>query len=123
MSEAGLVFDTEPLVAYIRDEPGANEVKEHLDRVGDGSVEGFVSPVTLTEVDESVERYNRSQEMIEKCGRGVTEDRRRLGFVRRAFRTHLGFLLHPGTVDGGSGRSVLVRPGRTDPDRGYTAAL
>jgi len=58
MSETGIVFDTEPLIAYIRDEPGANEVKEHLDRVSDGTVDGFVSPVTLTEVHYIARRFN-----------------------------------------------------------------
>ena len=58
MSETGIVFDTEPLIAYIRNEPGANEVKEHLDRVSDGTVDGFVSPVTLTEVHYIPRRFN-----------------------------------------------------------------
>ena len=50
MSETGIVFDTEPLVAHIAAEPGAEAVEEYLDRAADGDIKGFVSPVTLTEV-------------------------------------------------------------------------
>ncbi len=56
--EERIVFDTEPLVAYIHDEPGAEDVKEYLDRVVDGTVNGFVSPVTLTEVHYIAQRYS-----------------------------------------------------------------
>ena len=45
-----IVFDTEPLVAHIAAEPGAEAVEEYLDRAADGDIKGFVSPVTLTEV-------------------------------------------------------------------------
>lgn len=50
MSDERVVFDTEPLVAYLLDEDGAGRVGEYLDRVVGGSTVGFVSPVTLTEV-------------------------------------------------------------------------
>lgn len=50
MSDDRVVFDTEPLVAYLLDEQGAERVGEYLDRVVEGSAVGFVSPVTLTEV-------------------------------------------------------------------------
>jgi predicted nucleic acid-binding protein len=50
MSDERVVFDTEPLVAYLLDEDGAERVGEYLDRVVEGSAVGFVSPVTLTEV-------------------------------------------------------------------------
>jgi len=58
MSEGRVVFDTEPLVAYLRDEPGAERVEEYLNRVVEGSVDGFVSPVTLTEVHYIAHRYD-----------------------------------------------------------------
>jgi predicted nucleic acid-binding protein len=45
-----IVFDTEPLVAHAASETGAEAVGEYLDRVDVGDAEGFVSPVTLTEV-------------------------------------------------------------------------
>jgi len=50
MSDERVVFDTEPLVAYLLDEQGAERVGEYLERVVEGSAVGFVSPVTLTEV-------------------------------------------------------------------------
>ena len=45
-----VVFDAEPLVAHVLDETGAGRVEEYLDLVDEGDAEGFVSPVTLTEV-------------------------------------------------------------------------
>ncbi|SDD97695.1 PIN domain-containing protein [Natrinema hispanicum] len=45
-----IVFDTEPLVADLDDEPGNNTVEEWIDRVASGEIEGYISPVTKTEV-------------------------------------------------------------------------
>lgn len=45
-----LVFDTEPLIAYLDDEPGSDVVEEWIDRVASGEVDGYISPVTKTEV-------------------------------------------------------------------------
>ncbi|SDD93402.1 PIN domain-containing protein [Natrinema hispanicum] len=45
-----VVFDTEPLVAYLDDEPGSDTVEEWIDRVASGEIEGYISPVTKTEV-------------------------------------------------------------------------
>ncbi|KDE58091.1 hypothetical protein EL22_07155 [Halostagnicola sp. A56] len=45
-----LVFDTEPLIAYLDDEPGSDIVEEWIDRVASGEVDGYISPVTKTEV-------------------------------------------------------------------------
>lgn len=45
-----MVFDAEPLLAHVLDETGAEHVETYLDRVDEGDAEGFVSPVTLTEV-------------------------------------------------------------------------
>ncbi|OVE84833.1 type II toxin-antitoxin system VapC family toxin [Natronolimnobius baerhuensis] len=45
-----IVFDTEPLIAYLDDEPGSDTVEAWIDRVASGEVEGYVSPVTKTEV-------------------------------------------------------------------------
>jgi predicted nucleic acid-binding protein len=45
-----LVFDTEPLIAYLDDEPGSDVVEEWIDRVAAGEVDGYISPVTKTEV-------------------------------------------------------------------------
>lgn len=45
-----IVFDTEPLVAYLDDEPGSDSVEAWIDRVASGEIEGYISPVTKTEV-------------------------------------------------------------------------
>jgi len=55
MSER-IVFDTEPLVAHLHDEDGADTVEDYLNRVEEGDITGFVSPVTLTEVKYISER-------------------------------------------------------------------
>jgi len=45
-----VVFDTEPLVAYLDDEPGSDTVETWIDRVAAGELDGYISPVTKTEV-------------------------------------------------------------------------
>ncbi|XGI84207.1 PIN domain-containing protein [Halorutilales archaeon Cl-col2-1] len=50
MNNERIVFDTEPLVAQAASETGEEVVESYLDRVKEGDLEGFVSPVTLTEV-------------------------------------------------------------------------
>jgi len=45
-----IVFDTEPLIAYLDDEPGSDVVEAWIDRVASGAVDGYISPVTKTEV-------------------------------------------------------------------------
>ncbi|RQG92349.1 type II toxin-antitoxin system VapC family toxin [Natrarchaeobius chitinivorans] len=45
-----IVFDTEPLVAYLDDEPGSDTVEAWIDRVASGEITGYISPVTKTEV-------------------------------------------------------------------------
>ncbi|MFP8890676.1 type II toxin-antitoxin system VapC family toxin [Natrialbaceae archaeon A-CW2] len=45
-----IVFDTEPLIAYLDDEPGSDVVEAWIDRVASGEVDGYISPVTKTEV-------------------------------------------------------------------------
>lgn len=50
MSETeALVFDTEPLLAYLWNENGSDVVEEKLEQVKNG-VQGYLSSVTLTEV-------------------------------------------------------------------------
>jgi Predicted nucleic acid-binding protein, contains PIN domain len=46
----GIVFDAEPLLAYLDDEPGSDAVEGWIDRVASGEVDGYVSPITKTEV-------------------------------------------------------------------------
>ena len=45
-----IVFDTGPLIAYLDDEPGSDVVEAWIDRVASGEVDGYISPVTKTEV-------------------------------------------------------------------------
>lgn len=45
-----LVFDTEPLVAYLDDEPGSDAVEGWIDQVASGEIDGYISPITKTEV-------------------------------------------------------------------------
>ncbi|SNZ16975.1 Predicted nucleic acid-binding protein, contains PIN domain [Natronoarchaeum philippinense] len=49
MSEA-IVFDAEPILAYLDDEPGSDAVEEWIDRVAGGEIDGYISPVTKTEI-------------------------------------------------------------------------
>ncbi|OAQ53794.1 hypothetical protein HTG_05890 [Natrinema mahii] len=50
MTVEAIVFDAEPLVAYLDDEPGSDVVERWIDRVSSGTVDGYISPVTKTEV-------------------------------------------------------------------------
>lgn len=45
-----LVFDAEPLIAYLYDEPGAERVEELLVEVYDGVTEAAISEVTAAEI-------------------------------------------------------------------------
>ncbi|TQQ81920.1 type II toxin-antitoxin system VapC family toxin [Halonotius roseus] len=45
-----LVFDTEPLIAYLDDEAGSDTVEGWIDRVAAGEIDGYISPITKTEV-------------------------------------------------------------------------
>jgi predicted nucleic acid-binding protein len=45
-----VVFDTEPLIAYLDDEPGSDVVEDWIDQVASGEIDGYISPVTKTEV-------------------------------------------------------------------------
>jgi len=47
---AELVFDTEPLIAYVYDEPGADRVQDLLTRVDEGDTTAAISEVTATEL-------------------------------------------------------------------------
>jgi len=44
------VFDTEPLIAYFYDEPGASEVTERLQAIDNEEATGAISHATATEV-------------------------------------------------------------------------
>jgi predicted nucleic acid-binding protein len=49
MSET-IVFDAEPIIAYLDDEPGSDVVERWIDRVTASEIDGYISPVTKTEV-------------------------------------------------------------------------
>lgn len=48
--EGSIVFDAEPLIAYLNDEPGADVVEKYLNALENGDIDGYMSPVTLAEV-------------------------------------------------------------------------
>ncbi|SDJ67907.1 type II toxin-antitoxin system VapC family toxin [Natronorubrum texcoconense] len=77
-----LVFDTEPLVAYLDDEPGSDIVEDWIDRIASGELEGYISPVTKTEVLYVGSRVGfrpddvrRSLERLEELGVDVYDPR------------------------------------------------
>lgn len=45
-----VIFDAEPLVAYYLDEPGADRIEQFLEAVEAGEIDGYMSPVTVSEV-------------------------------------------------------------------------
>lgn len=45
-----LVFDAEPLIAYLYDEPGSDRVEDLLVEVYDGTTSAAISEVTATEI-------------------------------------------------------------------------
>lgn len=51
-----LVFDAEPLIAYLYDEPGASEVRERLDAVEAGRLSASIAHATAAEVVYTVAR-------------------------------------------------------------------
>lgn len=56
MAASSVVFDAEPLLAYLDDEPGADAVERTIEDVRDGRLSGYVSYVTLSEVTYIAER-------------------------------------------------------------------
>ena len=56
MSDA-YVFDTEPIIAFLYDEPGHDRVGELLDEVEAGDVEGLLSETNASEAYYLVARY------------------------------------------------------------------
>lgn len=50
------VFDAEPLIAYLYDEPGSDEVEELLDEIDRNRANGMLSEVTACEVAYKVAR-------------------------------------------------------------------
>ena len=46
-----IVFDAEPLVAYLTDEPGSDVVQGYLNKLEWGDLDAYISPVQVTEVE------------------------------------------------------------------------
>ena len=49
-STDAVVFDAEPLVAFLADEPGSSAVERWVERAATGEIRGYVSPITKTEI-------------------------------------------------------------------------
>jgi len=93
-----VVFDTEPLIAYFDDEPGSDEVEEHIESVR-GDVTGFISQVNRTEVHylttrvETTERADAVLEIVKENGIrtvGCGETWRKASYFKREYAVALG---------------------------------
>lgn len=68
-----IVFDAEPLIAYFSNEPGSDTVEEYVDAV-EGTSDGYISAVTLTEVhyivraNDGKERADAVADVLEESG-------------------------------------------------------
>jgi predicted nucleic acid-binding protein len=51
------VFDTEPLIAFFYDEPGASTVSEHLQAIDAGEADGVISHATAAEIVYKIARF------------------------------------------------------------------
>lgn len=60
-----VVFDAEPLLAYLADEPGAPLVEQYVEDVRDGDADAYISTVTLTEVKYVADRYLAKSKVTE----------------------------------------------------------
>jgi predicted nucleic acid-binding protein len=53
-----MVFDTEALLIFYLDEPGADKVRELLEKTQEGEKAGYLNIVNLTEFNYILERHN-----------------------------------------------------------------
>ena len=58
MTDLSVVFDTEPLLAFYRGEPGDTDVEQVMNQVIDGSVQAYINIVNLTELYYILHRYS-----------------------------------------------------------------
>ncbi len=58
MTDLSVVFDTEPLLAFYRGEPGDTDVEQMMNQVIDGSVQAYINIVNLTELYYILHRYS-----------------------------------------------------------------
>lgn len=68
-----IVFDAEPLIAYLEDEPGSERVEEYLNKMKTGDLIAGISPVQITEVCYVAERLG-SREVAIDFFRSLDED-------------------------------------------------
>jgi predicted nucleic acid-binding protein len=54
--DSPVVFDAEPLLAYLDDEPGSSEIRHVIEDIREGRCEGFINYITLYEVTYVAER-------------------------------------------------------------------
>ena len=69
MNDLNIVFDTEPLLAFYRGEPGDADVEQMLNQVIDGSLQAHINIVNLTELYYILHRY--SPEVAEEKTRNL----------------------------------------------------
>jgi predicted nucleic acid-binding protein len=69
VNDLSVVFDTEPLIAFYRGEPGDTEVELLLNQVIEGSVQAYINIVNLTELYYILHRY--SSEVAEEKTRNL----------------------------------------------------
>jgi len=60
-----VVFDAEPLLAYLADEPGSSVVERYVEDVQNDRVDAYINTVTLTEVKYVADRYLSKSEVTE----------------------------------------------------------
>jgi predicted nucleic acid-binding protein len=58
VTDLSIVFDTEPLLAFYRGEPGDTDVEQMMNQVIDGSVQAYINIVNLTELYHILHRYS-----------------------------------------------------------------
>lgn len=110
------VFDTEPLIAYLYDEPGAAAVREYLETVIDDDASGAVAHATAVEIVYKIARLETGDPM-----ESVPTDAE-LAIGREDLRVLRGFGL---SVETPPARTVskIKAPGGISLGDAYSAAL
>lgn len=110
-----IVFDTEPLIAYLQDEPGSDAVETYIDAI-DGGANGFVSRITQTELHyltariESLDRAETVLEIIAENGIRIVdcgETWRAASYFKREYAIALGDAFSLAAADHVEGRLVV----------------
>lgn len=80
---ANIVFDAEPLLAYLEDEPGSDHVAEYLREMEAGNLTAAISPVQVTEVFYVGDRLG-SREVVEAFFRSLETDGLKISSAEKA---------------------------------------